>query len=138
MTDYLTDQLRRLEARVTALERQLVPDKGPAPERARQLPKGWQPTEETLAWAMEKFPSIDEPGQREKFIDYYGARDEARRDWQAAYRGWIRKEFEYLAKTNGAALQGRTDSRTTRINQINSQRLDSAFTKLAALRGNKT
>jgi hypothetical protein len=123
------DRITALEQRVARLEALLIPQ--PA-GKARRLPEGWAPGLPLLAWCEEKFPDVEETREREKFCDYWRSRGEPRRDWDAAYRNWIRKEAEF-SKARPSSRANGPASRTTTIDQANRERRDRVAAKLAAL-----
>jgi hypothetical protein len=126
---WILDRLSALEAKVASLEAELR-GKATGRVRAAQI-KGWTPKETELAWAKEKFPEVNEPLERERFVDYWRSRGEARKDWDAAYRNWIRKASEYgsRARPNGPA------SRTATIDALNRERRERVSAQLSALWG---
>ena len=128
MEQWILDRLKALETRVAELEKKLTAG---AVLRSGRMTGDWQPRPETLAFHQEKFPHVDEPKERGKFRDYYQSKGEVRKDWDAAYRNWLRKEDEYSA-TRAPRSAGRSASRTASINEINRQRVDSFSDQLAA------
>jgi hypothetical protein len=126
---WILDRLTALEAKVASLEAELR-GKATGRVRAAQI-KDWTPKATELAWAKEKFPEVDEPKEREKFVDYWRSRGEARKDWDAAYRNWIRKAAEYgnRPRANGPA------SRTATIDALNRERRERVSAQLSALWG---
>lgn len=82
--------------------------------RARPLkrcPADFSVTEELREWAAAKFPHIDLTVQTEAFRDHEYRT--GKRDWAAAWRGWIRKAAEF----NGASKGAGETRRKTRYEQ---------------------
>src|SRR6187399_3215103 len=133
MPSWVLERLVALEKRVAELEK----ISGPQPVstgRSRQLPPAWQPSDATLAWAEEKYPDVEEPRERDKFTDYWQSRGEVRKDWDAAYRNWIRKEAEF-SKARPSSRANGPASRTATIDQANRERRDRVASKLAKVWG---
>ena len=75
-------------------------------KRAVQLPPSWQPKTQTICWARsEGFD--DEAIKRElaKFADHALAKGSTYRDWEAAFRTWLRRAQDYNAERD-RAVQG--------------------------------
>ena len=132
-TQWLDGRMRELEARVARLEALLLKQQPAEQERARPLPPRWEPNEEDLTWAKEKYADVDEPAERQNFKDYYRSRGDTRRDWDAAYRNWIAKARQF-AKARPPVLQGGSDSRAARIDKANNDTADRVARQLAAFR----
>lgn len=68
-----------------------------SPAGATRLSKDWKPSEESLAKMVEHFPWVDVKLQTHKFVDYWQAatKNAMKRDWDAAYRNWIRQAAEW-------------------------------------------
>lgn len=130
MNEWSLERLLRLEQRVTELEKKI---EAPAiAGRSRQLPADWEPDAALLAWLKDKGLKVDETAERDKFKDYWIAKGEARRDWSAAYRNWLRKAEEFSA-SRPSVLRGGSRSRTADIDQVNRERRDRYADKLASL-----
>ena len=69
---------------------------GPKPKRARQLPDDWAPNEKhrELAANLRVNPAVEQ----EKFRDYHLAKGMVFRDWDAAFRNWLRNAAEFSNK----------------------------------------
>jgi hypothetical protein len=124
-------RIAALEKRVAALEARLEPAPPPT-GKSRRLPEGWAPDATLLAWCREKYPHVQETREREKFCDYWRSRGDSRRDWDAAYRNWIRKEDEFSQARPSARANGPA-SRTAAIDKANRERRDRVAAQLAAL-----
>lgn len=101
-------------------------------KRAAQLPADWQPDEADIAKLSASFPNVDIEHETDSFRDYWASRGEARADWSAAYRNWIRKAAQF-SKAPVARLQGRSEGRASALGEANRERRDRALDKLAAL-----
>lgn len=64
------------------------------------LPDGWQPTDAHRQLAAEQ--AVDCDHEAAKFRDHAAANDRRQRDWDAAFRTWLRRARDYAA-TNGQA-----------------------------------
>jgi hypothetical protein len=131
---WILDRLAALERRVSALEGRTAAPARPS-GRSRQLGEDWTPEPGTLRWAKEKYPDVDEPKEREKFRNYWQARGEPRRDWQAAYRNWIIRESEYAAERGGPRRPRPNGpaSRTESIDRTNRERTGRVAARLAEI-----
>lgn len=59
------------------------------------LPQDFALTATTLKWLDEKFPSVDIDETMEIFVDKAAARGWSYRDWQAAFRNYVRNGGTY-------------------------------------------
>ena len=64
---------------------------------ATRLPKDWKPSPESVRIMAEHFTWIDLKLETHKFVDYWHAatKNAVKKDWEAAYRNWIRKAAEW-------------------------------------------
>ena len=70
--------------------------KGEGEERARaRAIEDWKPSEPLIEWAIEKYPSVDLLSETQKFIDHFTANGKPMKDWDAAWRNWIRRSVEF-------------------------------------------
>lgn len=65
-------------------------------KRKARLPATWVPNEQHRAMAASVGVDID--NEVEKFRDHYAANGEARLDWDASFRKWLRNAAEYTAR----------------------------------------
>lgn len=83
-------------------------------KRGTRLAPDWQPTAEHTKLGVEL--GVDTPGEAEKFRDYWTAESGQRaskRDWDAAFRNWLRKAAEYAGRgPNGAGKHGASGNRS--------------------------
>jgi hypothetical protein len=59
------------------------------------LPEGFRLTEATRAWVEAKCPTVDIDETFEVFVDKAAAKAWAYRDWQAAFRNYVRNGQKY-------------------------------------------
>jgi hypothetical protein len=130
----IEERLAALEEEVAALRRIVngVPLKATTRKRAAQLPADWQPDEADVEKLTASFPNVDMEHETDSFRDYWASKGEARADWSAAYRNWIRKAASF-AKAPVTRLQGRPVGRAAAIGESNRARVDGALDKLAAV-----
>jgi len=135
MADDHEDRITALEEEVAALRRIVngVPASAVKKKRAAQLPVNWQPDEADVVKLSASFPNVDMDNETDSFRDYWTSRGEARADWSAAYRNWIRKAASF-AKAPVTRLQARPVGRAAAIGESNRARVDGALDKLHALR----
>jgi hypothetical protein len=57
----------------------------------------WKPTVEMIDWAADNFPAVDISDETQKFIDHFLANGKPMKDWNAAWRNWIRRSVEFKA-----------------------------------------
>lgn len=64
-----------------------------AQKRGTRLPEGWMPDQAVIAQMREERPDVDLQAEHRKFADHWKAatgRNATKRDWNAAWRNWIR------------------------------------------------
>lgn len=61
----------------------------------RTLPTGFAVTADLNEWAQREVPSIDVAWETSKFIDYHTSRETKHRNWEGAWRNWMRNAVEY-------------------------------------------
>lgn len=59
---------------------------------AKKCPENFVVSDDLRAWAAEKTPGVNVNAEAEKFMDY--TFKNARTDWDATFRSWMRKAFE--------------------------------------------
>lgn len=64
--------------------------------RSRQIPDDWSPTEAHREMAVRLSVDCDE--EAEKFRDHWLAKGEAKKDWDAAFRNWLRNAHSFGAR----------------------------------------
>lgn len=131
----LDERVAALEEEVAALRRIVngVPANAVKKKRAAQLPADWQPDEAEVAKLKASFPNVDIAHETDCFRDYWASRGEARADWSATYRNWIRRASSF-AKAPVSRLQGRPAGRTAAIGESNRARIDGALDRIHSLR----
>ena len=82
---------------------QSITPKGEARAKATYLPDDWSPAPEVVAQMRAEQPHIDQELELAKFRDHWRSttRNAQKRDWNAAYRNWIRNAAKW-APHNGA------------------------------------
>jgi hypothetical protein len=72
-------------------------DKSLSKGRSRTLSDEWKPTEPMLTWAETEFgfDTYRCGNETEKFRDYHNSKGNAMKDWNAAWRNWIRNSVQY-------------------------------------------
>ena len=96
----------------------------PGSARARALSAEWKPTAEQIAWATERFPTLDLDNEVDCFRDYWLGTGKPMRDWNATYRNWIRRS----AKGFGRA---QPRDRVASLADENRRRINAALVALA-------
>lgn len=67
----------------------------PSNERGSRLPGDWRPSDEAIAFCLERRPDLDPAEVAERFRDYWLAQPGAKgrkSDWAATWRYWVRNE----------------------------------------------
>ena len=75
--------------------------------RATTLPEGWVPDKRVIDQMRAEHPNIDLRAEHMKFTDYFNSvagQRGRKRDWNAAWRNWIRKAAEYAPQVQEDAL----------------------------------
>ena len=69
----------------------IEPRTSPTPKRAHALPDGWEPDPDVVAVIRSEIPSLDLRAEHAKFTDHFRANGKAMKDWNAAWRNWMRR-----------------------------------------------
>lgn len=77
-------------------------------KRARALPPGWQPDEAVATAIRAELPDIDLAAEHTKFCDHFTANGKPMKDWDAAWRNWMRRATQF-APTTRRTRQQETD-----------------------------
>ena len=84
--------------------------------RGSRISEGWKPKPETVATIRSEYPSLDLAHEHKLFIDYWlacpGQRG-VKLDWEATWRGWMRRSGKRLAET--PARQNQADGTDARV-----------------------
>ena len=83
-------------------------NKPPTTKRARQLPADWQPQPATVDAIRRELPNLDLAREHAKFVDHFTANGKPLKDWDAAWRNWMRRATEY-ARPSRPSRQQETD-----------------------------
>lgn len=80
---------------------------GDARKRAHKIPEGWEPTLADRAWAKEQgFPAPYIGEQLDEFRDHWRSKGEARLDWSASWRNWMRRAAKWHPPADPARPHG--------------------------------
>lgn len=69
------------------------------------IPEDFMLTPNTLAWLDEKYPTVDVTETVERFTDNAAAKSWCYRDWQAAFRNYIRNGQKFGGVTYKSGIQ---------------------------------
>lgn len=130
-TEQLLARLAALEREVAEIRAQLA--ETPAPKRSRQIDDQWQPSSQLLDWAAQSHPNVDVTRETDRFRDYYAAHGKPLKNWDAAFRNWVRKAAEF-SPTPVSRIEARSVGRAASLSESNRAKRDGALDKLAALR----
>lgn len=78
--------------------------------RASHLPADWVASEDLLSYAERVAPSVRPLDEAEKFRDYWlasGRPNSVKRDWDAAFRTWLRKAHQWNVDERGWTEPGK-------------------------------
>ena len=70
----------------------------PKPRPSKKAPEDFSVTEDMAAWAKAEHPSVNVKSETAKFLDH--TFDNARSDWPATWRNWIRRSAEFAPKSS--------------------------------------
>lgn len=76
-------------------------------KRGTGVPSEFKVTDEMKQWAREHTPDVKVAQQTHQFLDYHRAKGSVFKDWQAAWRTWMRKAAEYQGSANGNGREGK-------------------------------
>lgn len=83
---------------------------GKSKKRGSRIPDDFEVTETMLDWVVLKgFDFLDLGEETERFMDYHTAKGSVMKDWQAAWRTWIRNAVKYSKRGQSNGTRG-TDS----------------------------
>ncbi|MGX7727570.1 helix-turn-helix domain-containing protein [Rhodococcus sp. 5G237] len=72
-----------------------IEEKTSARKRAHALPADWIPDREVIDSMKTRFPNVDMASEHEKFTDHFRSTGKTMKDWNAAWRNWIRRSAEF-------------------------------------------
>lgn len=126
-----------LEARLSALEHEVAEIRellaaSPKPKRGKQIEGEWQPSPQLIDWAAQSHPNVDVAHEADKFRDYYAAHGKPLKNWDAAFRNWVRKASEF-SPAPVSRIEARSVGRAASLGESNRAKRDRALDKLAAL-----
>ena len=93
-----------------------MPAKREAKKRNPETPLAADfPTQADLDWAAEYFRGVNHAADlkflRAEFRDHHLMKDNRWRDWEAAWRNWCRRSFQYAtAKTSGSSVVSKSSA----------------------------
>lgn len=64
-----------------------------APKRAAQLPPNWKPNDQHAAFAADN--RLNLAHEAEQFVDHHRAKGSSMKDWDAAFRNWLRNAVKW-------------------------------------------
>lgn len=64
-------------------------------ERAKSLPPNWQPSSENQTKNLSQYPTPVLREELEKFRDHFTANGKRMKDWDAAFRNWMRRRGDF-------------------------------------------
>jgi hypothetical protein len=79
--------------------------------RGARLPDRWKPDQPVIDAMRTKYPHIDLGAEHDKFTDYWIAKagkDARKVNWNATWRGWIRRAAEDSSRRSGPTRNGRS------------------------------
>lgn len=62
---------------------------------ARAIPADYAVTPAQRAWAADRLPALDVDAETEAFKDHHAAKGSTFKDWDAAWRGWMRRSVTF-------------------------------------------
>ena len=83
------------EVRVTPTPTPTPTQKVKSETRARALPPDFDPTPDQRAWAATVIRASQIDAETQKFRDHFTANGKRMKDWNAAWRNWIRRSREF-------------------------------------------
>ena len=124
MTDDTTARLAQLEAELEKLRAKQT--------RAHPLPEDWEPKAPDLERLSQSYPQVRIAHETDKFRDYYRATGKSFKNWDAAFRNWIRKASEF-SPAPVTRLQAGPAGRAASLSESNRAKRDRALDKLAQI-----
>ena len=85
--------------------------------RAHALADDWTPSPEAVERIRNEHPHLNINHEHERFIDYCKANGKTYKDWDAAWRGWMRRSVEYGRTRTTNTRQQQTDDLFTAAQQ---------------------
>jgi hypothetical protein len=73
------------------------------PKRSRQLPEDWSPADGVLESFADKYPGLDFHDEVEAFRNHHLAKGSVMKDWDAAFRTWLRNAKRWNSPKAGVA-----------------------------------
>lgn len=101
----------------------------PKTKRATQVPDDFAVTEQLEAWGASQDPPFSPEAMRvevPQFVDYYRGKGEARKDWVASFRTWMRNSRKFSG--NARAAPTKPDGKITSVDQLFAEGVDDEST----------
>jgi hypothetical protein len=92
----------------------------PKAKRATQIPMDWQPPQALIEWAheVEGFPMFGIGAETKLFRDHFLANGKPMKDWNAAWRNWMRRSREFARLKASANGRDRPEERRPSIPSV--------------------
>lgn len=91
-----------------------TPTKKP-PRKTTIAASGFAPSDEDRAWCARDFPNVDIDAETEAFRDHFRSTGEARADWQATWKNWIRRTPQFNGRQGAKSPAARPTSRDGKL-----------------------
>lgn len=91
-----------------------TPTKKP-PRKTTIARSGFAPSDEDRAWCARDFPAVDIDAETEAFRDHFRSTGEARADWQATWKNWIRRTPQFNGRQGAKSPAARSTSRDGKL-----------------------
>jgi len=72
-----------------------APQAKKVPKKASQIRDDFLPSQKTLEWFGNQGLTIDHVTEHHKFVDHFKSNGKPMKDWDAAWRNWMRRSDEY-------------------------------------------
>lgn len=102
-----------------------APEPEPEPEpttskdvvrRATRIPEPFNVTEDMVEWAKREVPAVDIGRETQKFADHFKANGKPLKDWEAAWRNWMRRSREFQGDVSQDSIEAaRADRERRRV-----------------------
>ncbi len=85
------------KTRSTKIPLCIPPKGGPPKKRACTLPSNFSLSDSLCSWSLRKGPTLNIEEEVDQFKDYHLAKGSLMKDWEAAFRTWIRNAIKFGA-----------------------------------------
>ncbi len=100
-SDGRVEEIREEEIREE--DKTLLPRAKKSAARGEKIPENFQPSASLISWAKENHPTIDPTRETPGFVDHHLSRGSVMKNWEAAWRTWIRNAEKFSAGRAGGA-----------------------------------